>query len=207
MTNRLWIVIMAGLMASPALAQESEELDLGYEIGVGMAPWFLAWMDVEPTQPPFVLVAIPAGKSRLQVDYLRSTRRQPWWYSDADEHGRYTTARADFHVEQLISVVVKRPWRRLGRRGYLLFGGAWRYYTDRWCVAFRQDDAGDSGRNFHPGFECSKEPVDVRHRGIAPVYGVGWDLPLGSSAFWSLQYRARWLPMLGELRIGVGYRF
>lgn len=76
MPNHAWIVIVAGLMASPALAQESEELDLSYEIAGGIAPWFLAWMDEEPTQPPFVWVAVPAGKSRLPVDYLRSTRRQ-----------------------------------------------------------------------------------------------------------------------------------
>ena len=61
--------------------------------------------------------------------------------------------------------------------------------------------------DFPPGFECSSTPADVVHQMPAPLYGVGWDLPLGSRFFGSVQYRARWVPYLGELRVGVGYRF
>lgn len=207
------------MTATQTLAQSADEPDdlhsPSYEVGFGIAPWFLAYIDVEATQPPSVWATLPVGRFRLQMDYLRSVRGEPLWYAgyhDTDDQGRdvrFEVARTSHHVEQLFGAAVQLPFRRLGRRGYLLVGGAWMDYTDRWCVARQTGESADHGArlDFPAGFECSSSPADVSHNGLVPLYGVGWDVPLGSSFFGSLQYRARLLPQLGELRVGAGFRF
>ena len=143
------------MTASSSLAQPADESDdrqsPSYEVGAGIAPWFLSYVDVEATRPPSVWATIPAGRFRVQIDYLRSVRGQPLWYAGyahTDDHGwnvEYQVARMSHHVEQMFSAAVKWPWRRLGRRGYLLFGGAWHYYTKRWCVAINVGDRPEHG--------------------------------------------------------------
>ena len=209
------------MTTAQALAQSADKPDdrrpPSYEVGVGIAPWFLAYVDVEATQPPSVWVTVPVGKSRIQIDHLRSVRADPLWYAgyfDPDDPSRdvlFEVARTSRNVEQLVSVAVKWPFRRHGRgaSGYLLIGGAWAYYTDRWCSASQTGEIADHGArvDFPPGFECSSSPADYVYRGVLPLYGVGLDLPLGSRFFGSLQYRARLVPWLGELRVGAGFRF
>ena len=161
------------------------------------------------------MVTVPVGRFRLQIDHLLNVRGAPLWYAgyghtdDLGRHVRYQVARTSHHVEQLFSAAVKWPLRSLGRGGYLLLGGAWQYYTDRWCTAINVGDRPEFGArlDFPSGFKCSSTPVDVSHHGLFPLYGVGWDLPLGSRFFGIVQYRARWLPYLGELRVGAGFRF
>ena len=70
------------------------------------------------------------------------------------------------------------------------------------------DDRPEHGArvDFPPGFECSRWPGEVSYIGL-PLYGVGVDFPLGSRFFGSVQYRARLLPLLGDLRVGAGVRF
>lgn len=214
--TRLAISFAILMTAAPSLAQSGNESDdrhsPRYDVGAAVAPWFLAYVDEEATHPPSVWVTIPAGRLTIQLDYLRSVRGEPLWYLEypqTDGSLGYEEARTSHHVEQVFSAAVKWPVRRLGRGGYLLLGGAWQYYTDRWCTAFNVGDRSERGArlDFPPGFECSSTPADVVHQMFAPLYGVGWDLPLGSRFFGSVQYRARWVPYLGELRVGVGYRF
>ena len=124
------------MTAAPSLAQSGYESDgrhsPSYEVGAGIAPWFLSYVDVEATHPPSAWVTIPAGGLKIQIDYLRSVRGEPLWYLEyarTDESFGYEVARMSHHVEQVFSAAVKWPLRRLGRGGYLLLGGAWQYYT------------------------------------------------------------------------------
>lgn len=154
------------------------------------------------------------GGFRLQIEYLRDVQSQPLYYAEygrTDDQGReisYDVAREAYAVAQALGVVIKWPFPRLGRRGYVLIGGAWTRVTARNCVAVSPGDRPEHGArvDFPPGFECSRSPGDVSQFGF-PLYGAGVDFPLGSRFFGSVQYRALGLPLLGELRVGAGVRF
>ena len=195
MTNHGLAVALGLLMASPVLAQSPEVPKPGpierFDVGIGYAPFFAAYLDEMCCQPVSGWFTFPADRFRIQIDYLKNVRRQP----------RYTdsvgVSREDHHEDLLIGAVIKWPWRR---GLYWLVGGAYWYSTDRWCVS-------PPGEPFSTGFECSRDQVDVSHLGIHPLYGIGLDHLLGSRFFVSMQYRARLHPVLGEARIGVGFRF
>ena len=66
-----------------------------------------------------------------------------------------------------------------------------------------------SGRVLAPRSGTSSadaEHVLTRSPGMCVLAPVGFDFP-SHLVFGSVQYRARWLPMLGELRVGAGVRF
>ena len=220
LTNRLSATLALALMtAAPALAQSSSAPAAlpSYELGGGILAAYYTDLEgrgVEVTQAPSAWITLPVGRLRLQIEYLRDVRSQPLYYAGygrTDDQGReisYDVAREDYDVGQVLGVVIKWPFPELSRRSYLLIGGAWTRLTARSCVAVSPGDRPEHGArlDFPPGFECSRSPGDVRQIGL-PLYGVGVDLPLGSRFFGSVQYRARGLPLLGELRVGAGVRF
>ena len=220
LTNRLSVTVtfaFALMTAVPAQAQSSSASAAlpGYELGGGISAFFLTDLEgAEATQPPSAWITLPMGRLGVQIDYLRSVRSQPLYYagySHTDDQGReisYDVAREDHHIEEVLGVAIKWPFPRLGRNSYLLIGGAWQRGTTRGCVAVSPGDRPEHGArvDFPPGFECSRWPGDVSYIGL-PLYGVGVDFPLGSRFFGSVQYRARLLPSLGDLRVGAGVRF
>ena len=218
LTNRLSVTFSLGLMtAMPALAQSSSESATlpSYEVGGGISAFFLEHLEgAKATHPPSAWITLPMGRFGVQIDYLRSVWSQPLYYarfSHSDDEGReisYNVAREDHHVAQVLGAAIKWPFPRTGRRGYLLIGGAVQRGTTRGCVAISPGDRPEHGArlDFPPGFKCAHQRGDVRHV-VLPLYGVGVDFPLGSRFFGSVQYRARLLPSLGDLRIGAGIRF
>ena len=215
MNCRLSVVLVIGLVTvTPAVAQQAADLPR-YELAVGFAPFFRADEGAEATQAPSAWITLPVGRLGVQIGYLRNVRRQSLYYlgyGHTDDQGReirYNVARADFDVEQMVSAAIRWRFPGLGGRSYLLVGGAWQYNRRRACVAISPDDRPEHGArvDFPPGFECSRSPVVKSRIHLAPLYGVGVDLPLGSRFFGSVQYRARWLPSLGEVRVGAGIRF
>ena len=217
LTIRLTVTFTLGLMtALPALAQSSSAAAAlpGYELGGGISAFLENVEGAEATQPPSAWITLPMGRVRVQIDYLRSVRSQPLYYAGyghTDDQGReisYDVAREDHHLVQVLSVAFKWPFRGRGRGSYVLLGGAWQRGTTRGCVALSPGDRPEHGArlDFPPGFECSRSPGDVTHI-VLPLYGVGVDFPLGSRFFGSVQYRARLIPWLGDLRVGAGIRF
>ena len=201
------------LTAPPVLAQSSDAPTAQrYEVGVGISPFFLPFLDESGNLPPSGWVTVPAGRFQLQLDYLRNVRGQPLYYAgyyDTDEQGRdfsYDRARVDHHVDQVFGAAVLWPFPRGSTTTYLLLGGAYQHTADRWCVA-RGEPEPDGRLDFPAGFDCSRDPVDVNLRYLVPLYGVGFDSSLESRFFLRVQYRARLHPMLGDLRVGVGVRF
>ena len=233
LANRLSVTFALGLMTPmPALAQSSSANAAlpGYELGGRISAFFLedaegspptfnwAWDSLvggaEATRPPSVWVTLPMGRWGVQIDYLRSVQSQPLYYarySHTDDQGQeisYDVARKHHHVAQVLEVAFKWPFSRRGRSSYLLMGGAVQRGMTRACVAISPGDRPEHGArvDFPPGFECSRSPGDVSHIGL-PVYGVGVDFPLGSRFFASVQYRAWFVPWVGDLRVGAGVRF
>ena len=193
-----------------------------FEVGFGVNPFFMSYLDEGPCCFPLSgWVTVGSGRTRLQFDYLRNVRRQgPHYtpYYDTDAQGReivVNRARSDYHVDQVAGAAI--VWRFTTKgptTGYLLAGAAYRQSADRWCVALGKPDLDEPnlpGQQVHvdfpAGHQCSNEPIDVTHRSILPMYGVGVDVGFGSRFFSSVQYRARLHPLLGELRVGVGIRF
>ena len=89
---------------------------------------------------------------------------------------------------------------------YLLLGGAYQHTANRWCVA-EGTPAPGARLDFPAGFHCSRDRVDANRRWVLPLYGLGFDGDLASRLFLRIQYRALLHPALGDLRIGMGFRF
>ena len=124
----------------------------GYEFGGGISAFFLTDLEgAEAAQPPSAWITLPAGRFRVQIDYLRSVRSEPLYYAGyghTDDQGReisYDVAREDHHVVQVLGVALKWPIPRLGRSSYLLIGGAWQRGTTRGCVAVSPGDRPEHG--------------------------------------------------------------
>ena len=219
LTNRLSVPFAIGLMTvAPALAQSSSAPVAlpSYELGAGILASYYIDLDggaEAAIQAPIAWITLPVGGLRVEIEYLRSVQSQPLYYAPygrTDDQGReisYDVARENYVVGQVLGVAIKWPFPKLST-SYLLTGGAWGRVTARHCVAVSPDDRPEHGArlDFPPGFECSRSPADVSQI-VLPLYGAGVDFPLGSRFFWSVQYRARLLPLLGELRVGAGVRF
>ena len=214
MTYRHGLTLALALVTAPPVLAQSPTATaaLRYEVGVGISPFFMPFLDESGSFPPSGWVTVPTGRFRLQLDYLRDVRSQSLYYAgyyDTDEQGRdfsYDRARMDHHVDQVFGAAVLWPFPRDSTTTYLLIGGAYQHTADRWCVA--EGEPEPRGRlDFPAGFDCSRDPVDVNIRALVPLYGVGIDSDFESRFFIRVQYRARLVPSLGDLRIGVGVRF
>ena len=212
MTYRHGLTFALALVTAPVVFAQSPEAPTAarYEIGGGISLFFLPFLDVSGSSPPSGWVTVPAGRSRVQFDYLRNVRGQRYTeYYRTDDQGqefRYERARVDHHVDQVFSAAVLWPFLRGSTTTYLLLGGAYQHTADRSCVAEGEPQPG--GRlDFPAGFNCPRDPVYVSWPNVLPLYGVGLDSSLESRFFIRVQYRARLHPLLGDLRIGAGVRF
>ena len=193
-----------------------------FEVGVGVSPFFKAYLDAQPCCFPISgWITVGSGRTRLQFDYLRNVRSHGHHYNtyyETDTQGQRIVmdrASSDFHVDQMVgAAIVWRSPTTGGTAGYLLAGAALGLTTDRWCVATGKPDLNEPqlpGQRiyveFPAGHQCSSEPVDHTSHWIFPLYGVGLDVGFGSRLLGTVQYRARLHPLQGELRIGAGIRF
>ena len=127
--------------AGPRATARGNRQRCATKIGAGISPFFLPFLDASGSFPPSGWVTVPAGRFRLQLDYLRDVRGQPLHYTgyyDTDEQGRdfrYDRARVDHHVDQVFGAAVLWPFPKGSTTTYLLLGGAYQHTADRWCVA------------------------------------------------------------------------
>ena len=143
MTYRHGLTLALALVTAPPVLAQSPTATaaLRYEVGVGISPFFMPFLDESGSFPPSGWVTVPTGRFRLQLDYLRDVRSQSLYYAgyyDTDEQGRdfsYDRARMDHHVDQVFGAAVLWPFPRDSTTTYLLIGGAYQHTADRWCVA------------------------------------------------------------------------
>ena len=163
MTYRHGLTLALALVTAPPVLAQSPTATaaLRYEVGVGISPFFMPFLDESGSFPPSGWVTVPTGRFRLQLDYLRDVRSQSLYYAgyyDTDEQGRdfsYDRARMDHHVDQVFGAAVLWPFPRDSTTTYLLIGGAYQHTADRWCVA--EGEPEPRGRlDFPAGFDCSR---------------------------------------------------
>ncbi len=113
MTYRHGLTLALALVTAPPVLAQSPTATaaLRYEVGVGISPFFMPFLDESGSFPPSGWVTVPTGRFRLQLDYLRDVRSQSLYYAgyyDTDEQGR------DFSLRPCSHGPPRRPSIRRG---------------------------------------------------------------------------------------------